>query len=132
MSGQRRAGRGRKQQRSSEWVVWAVVAVVTVVACAAVVLVMTRHDTQTPNSVAGPINAESLYAQHCGSCHGIDGGGAIGPKLSDGAVVDAFPDIDDQIDVITDGLEGTPAMPPFDDALSDAEIRAIAEYERAL
>lgn len=122
----------RKQQRSNDWLSWVVVAVVTVLVCAGVAVFFTSRGQETPNSVAGPIDPESLYAQHCGTCHGIDGAGVIGPKLNDGAVVAAFPDIDDQITVITGGVEATPAMPPFDDALSDAEIRAVAEYTRGL
>lgn len=44
-------------------------------------------------------------------------------------VVAAYPEIEDQLAVITDGRD---QMPPFDDALTDAEIRAIAEHTRRL
>lgn len=110
--------------------VWAGVAAVAVVACILVaVIVGSGGSDETPNSNSGPIDAEALYAQHCANCHAIDGSGAIGPKLADGRVVRRFPDIDDQIALIT---AGSNAMPPFDDSLSDDEIRAIAEYARSL
>ena len=44
-------------------------------------------------------------------------------------MVAAYPEIDDQIAVITDGRN---QMPPFGDSLTDAEIRAIAEHTRGL
>lgn len=123
----------KKQQGDGAWMVWALVGAVTVVACILVVVIVgSGGSDETPNSTSGPIDAEALYAQHCANCHAIDGSGAIGPQVNDGRVVRRFPDIDDQIAVITDGVPNTPAMPPFDDVLSDAEIRAVAEYERSL
>jgi mono/diheme cytochrome c family protein len=69
------------------------------------------------------------YEQHCSTCHGLQGEGQLGPQLGDGAVVEKYPDIDDQIAVITNGRN---QMPPFGQSLSDAEIRRIAEYTREL
>lgn len=116
--------------RRSDLVVWVVAGVVTVALCVVVVLVIgSRGADDTPASTAGPIDRAALYAQHCANCHGLDGSGGIGPQLNDGVVVERYPDIEDQIDVI---VEGRNAMPPFDDALSDEEIRAIATYERTL
>jgi mono/diheme cytochrome c family protein len=67
------------------------------------------------------------YEMHCSTCHGLQGEGQLGPQIGDGAVADAYPDIDDQIEVITNGRG---EMPPFGQSLSDEEIRAIAEYTR--
>jgi mono/diheme cytochrome c family protein len=75
------------------------------------------------------VDGAAVFAQSCAACHGRRGDGGAGPQLSDGRVVERFPDIDDQIAVITDGDGG---MPAFGDRLSEAEIRAVAEYERSL
>ncbi len=72
---------------------------------------------------------ERIYDLNCKSCHGAEGAGGFGPKLADGAVVEAFPDIEDQIAVI---VEGRGSMPAWDDTLTPEEIRAVAEYERGL
>ena len=75
------------------------------------------------------LNGADVYSNRCSSCHGSDAGGGLGPQLSDGKVKAKFPNIEDQIAVITKGRGG---MPGFGGKLSDAEIRAVAEYERSL
>ena len=52
-----------------------------------------------------------------------------GPKLSDGQVVERFPDVEDQIAVVTGGRGG---MPSFEGKLSPEEIAAVVEYTRTL
>ena len=80
------------------------------------------------NASDGPADVGAVvYSDNCASCHGSDGGGSIGPALADGLVVDAYPDIADQIVVITEGRGG---MPPFDSRLTPEEITAVAEYTR--
>jgi mono/diheme cytochrome c family protein len=98
-----------------------VVVVAATTVMGAVVIPSLTKDELTPAEVA------ASYEQHCGTCHGLRGEGQLGPQIGGGAVADAFPDIDDQIAVITEGRGG---MPPFGQSLSDAEIRAIAEYTR--
>lgn len=133
MSAQKKTKKKKDSDNGSAWMVWALVGAVTLVVCILVVVVVgSGGSDETPNSTDGPIDAEALYGVHCANCHAIDGSGAIGPQVNDGRVVRRYPDIDDQIAVITDGVPNTPAMPPFDDVLSDAEIRAVAEYERSL
>ncbi len=113
--------------------VWAIAAVITVAACALMVLwvipALTGTDGDDPDPVVTASDAAFLYERHCGTCHGLEGQGNIGPPLADGAVVAAYPEIDDQIAVITDGRN---QMPPFGDSLTDAEIRAVAEHTRGL
>jgi mono/diheme cytochrome c family protein len=67
-----------------------------------------------------------IYEANCASCHGADGSGGIGPKLA-GEVADAFPDIEDQIALVTDGRG---SMPSFDGRLTEDEIRQVVEYTR--
>jgi len=75
------------------------------------------------------VNGSEVFGNRCSSCHGSDAGGGLGPQLSKGRVVARFPDIADQIAVITNGRGG---MPGFKAQLSAEEIRAVAEYERSL
>lgn len=72
-------------------------------------------------------SGQDVYAENCARCHGTAGGGGVGPKLADGAVAEALPDIEDHIAVIRDG-RGT--MPAWEGTLDPDEIRAVARYER--
>jgi mono/diheme cytochrome c family protein len=73
------------------------------------------------------VTGRAVYGASCASCHGADGGGGVGTRLSDGAMVEAFPDIDDQIDIVADGKD---RMPAFVGRLSDDQIRAVVRYTR--
>ena len=68
-----------------------------------------------------------VYGTHCVNCHASDGGGGRGPKLAEGAVVEAFPDPGDQAAFIRAGKD---VMPAFENRLSDAEIDAVVRYTR--
>lgn len=68
----------------------------------------------------------SVFSASCAGCHGADGGGGIGPRLA-GRVTDDFPDIEDEIAVVTDGRR---SMPAFAGRLTDEEIRQVVEYTR--
>ncbi|HUF84894.1 MAG TPA: cytochrome c [Acidimicrobiia bacterium] len=78
---------------------------------------------------AGDPGAE-VYSSSCATCHGSDGGGGVGPRLAGGAVVDAYPNVADEIAVVTDGTSG--GMPGFGDRLSAEEIEQAVEYTRNL
>jgi cytochrome c oxidase subunit II len=68
-----------------------------------------------------------IFATNCAGCHGADGsGGNVGVKLA-GRVVEEFPEVEDQIAVVTDGRGG---MPSFRADLSEEEIRQVVEYTR--
>jgi mono/diheme cytochrome c family protein len=121
----RRRGKGTASR--PDWLIWVVAAVVGLAACVLMALVVIPAITTEEEAAVDPADAPFLYERHCGTCHGLEGQGNIGPQLADGAAVAAYPDIDDQIQVITDGRD---QMPPFDNALTDNEIRAIAEYTR--
>jgi mono/diheme cytochrome c family protein len=90
-------------------------------------------------------------AYSCARCHTIgwsygdpqqSGGGAMGPNLTGGSEVRQFPDAQDQIDFVTAGSvdgkkygqqgQGSGRMPGFGQLLTQAQIRAIVDYERGL
>lgn len=75
---------------------------------------------------AGPRSGREIYKAVCLTCHGADGQGGVGPRLA-GVVAQKYPDIEEQIAVVTNG---TGRMPAFRGSLSAAEIRKVVEYER--
>jgi mono/diheme cytochrome c family protein len=84
-----------------------------------------------------------LFSSSCASCHGGQGGGGVGPQLSDGAVLETWPDFKDHIEWVTLGSAGWPedtygaqgkpkkgGMPSFEGVLTEEEIALIVRYER--
>lgn len=93
-------------------------------------------DAAKPAAVAAPAklghddlvkNGEKIYASTCAACHQATGQGMkpAFPALVGSAVV-AGP-VDGHITQI---LKGKNAMPPFGPQLSDADVAAVATYER--
>ncbi len=93
------------------------------------VIALFANESSTPATPADPEAAAGadVYADNCASCHGGDGGGGVGPALADGAVVAAFPDPEEQIQVIAEGRDG---MPAFGDQLDAEQIQAVTDYTR--
>ncbi|MEZ5244646.1 MAG: cytochrome c [Acidimicrobiales bacterium] len=110
--------------------------IVGVGAATAVVLLFSLRgapdDTPTASTAAGPDTGQVLaggaeiYEQRCASCHGNEGQGGQGPRLA-GTVVLNYPDVTEQIDLVTDGRNG---MPPFAMTLTDDEIAAVVSFTR--
>lgn len=73
------------------------------------------------------VQGQEIYARNCASCHGSAGGGGVGPKLSEGAVLAAYPNIKDQIDLVSQGRGN---MPAYQDRLSGQEQEAVVRYTR--
>ena len=101
------------------------VCVVSLTACAG-------ESPEVPLGPDGEPDAElslgrDVYSRRCANCHGAGGGGGTGPRLSDGAVVEAYPDIADQRLIIAEGRNG---MPAFSGSLSSAELDAVVRYTR--
>ena len=67
------------------------------------------------------------YIDRCANCHGNDGGGGRGTKLSEGLMIRRYPDIDDQIEIVTKGVR---AMPAFGEVLDTGQILAVVTYTR--
>lgn len=73
------------------------------------------------------VQGRAVYAEHCASCHGRGGGGGQGPKLNDGAVLEAYQNIEDQVAVVFDGKG---SMPSFSKRLTQAQIESVTRYTR--
>lgn len=104
-----------------------------IAALGAVVFVLMLFFNEPSSSSGGGSSAANpgaeIYGASCARCHGADGGGGIGPQLSDGAVVEAFPDPADEVAVVTDGRG---SMPAFGGSLSETEIQQVVDYTRTL
>ena len=66
-----------------------------------------------------------VWSQSCSRCHGNDGGGGSGPKLSDGKATETFSDPADMGQLV---LDGKGAMPSFSGKLSESEVAAVVRY----
>ena len=73
------------------------------------------------------VEGRAVYTRRCAGCHGTGGDGGRGPKLAEGRVVERYPEIEDQVEVVTNGRGG---MPAFADTLGPAEIEAVVRYTR--
>lgn len=88
-----------------------------------------------------------IYAEHCASCHGAAGGGAVGPAFTNGAVITQFSSATDQVEWIAKGTDGFLAegkarygsngdvdaaqnMPAFAEKLTAEELFLVTYYER--
>jgi mono/diheme cytochrome c family protein len=105
-----------------------VIEIVVLLAAAVFFVLLFANEPDTVSSATAAPGA-SLFAANCASCHGSDGGGGVGPQLSDGKVTAAFPDAADEITVVTNGRG---AMPAFGKGLSADEIALVVEYTRTL
>ena len=75
---------------------------------------------------ARPTTGKAIYVARCATCHGVGGQGGVGPALA-GVVASKYPNIDDQIAVVTNGRG---AMPSWRGELTPKEIRKVVEYTR--
>ena len=73
------------------------------------------------------VEGRTIWTGQCASCHGVSGRGGRGPKLSEGQVLDRFPDASSQEALI---LNGRGAMPAYAGRLSDEQITSVVRYTR--
>ena len=73
------------------------------------------------------LEGREIWGDQCSRCHGSDGGGRSGPRLNGGRVIERYPEVADQVDLIVQGRGG---MPAYRDRLSAAEIDAVVRYTR--
>ena len=62
-----------------------------------------RPDVETTGVLQ---HGAEIYAQRCSSCHGANGGGGAGYKLTDGEVMITFPHMEDMVEWIAKGSDG--------------------------
>jgi cytochrome c oxidase subunit II len=72
------------------------------------------------------VTGRAVFVANCQRCHGPRGQGLIGPRLA-GVVSGSFPNIQNEINVVTNGAG---AMPAWGGKLSAADIRAVVRYTR--
>jgi mono/diheme cytochrome c family protein len=105
-----------------------VVEVLVLIGTAIVVLLLFTNEPDSTS--AGPQTpGAQVFAASCARCHGADGSGGTGPQLSQGAVVQDFPDVADEIAFVT---KGRGSMPSFGGQLSPGEIRQVVDFTRTL
>ncbi len=73
------------------------------------------------------VDGRRVYIDRCANCHGNAGGGGRGTKLSEGLMIQRYPDIDAQIRIV---VEGVRAMPGFDEVLDAGQVRSVVRYTR--
>jgi len=73
------------------------------------------------------VTGRSIYGASCASCHGADGRGGVGSRLDGASLIEAYPDIGDQMEVVTNGRN---RMPAFVGRLDDDQVRAVVRYTR--
>jgi len=104
-----------------------VVEVLALVAAVVFVIMLFANEPGGSNAPSSP--GAALFSENCARCHGSDGGGGLGPQLSGGRVVKAFPNEQDQITFVTHGRDG---MPAFGNSLSPQQIKQVVDYTRTL
>jgi cytochrome c oxidase subunit 2 len=70
---------------------------------------------------------EEVYGANCLACHGAKGEGGMGNAIAKSSIV--MGDIAGHLDVIMRGVAKT-QMPAFGEQLSDADVAAVATYQR--
>lgn len=72
------------------------------------------------------IEGRLIYIANCARCHATSGGGGAGSRLA-GKMVDKYPDVASQIEIVTKGKGG---MPAWASKLTAEEIAAVVDYTR--
>ena len=72
------------------------------------------------------LEGRKVFAAYCATCHGISGGGGVGPSFSDGKLLTDFPDAQAQVAFVS---AGQGVMPSFS-SLGKSRLEAVVRYER--
>lgn len=83
-----------------------------------------------PNGEIDPALAagKATWSRHCSNCHGSAGQGGRGRKLNSGVIFKLYPEVSNQIEIISSGKGQN--MPAFATTLSAEEIEAVSRYIR--
>jgi len=89
-----------------------------------------QPDVPIPTTEESLVLGETLYAENCSQCHGLDGQGTRRiPALNVQTFLEETPDAAIE-QIVTAGVSGTP-MPAWGDRMAEAEIQAIVGYIRS-
>jgi cytochrome c6 len=88
------------------------------------VVMLFANEPSTSGAAASP--GGQIFQMNCASCHGSQGEGVVGPKLA-GVVTHDFPNVTDQISVVT---KGKGSMPAFGGTLTAAQIQQVVAFTR--
>ena len=84
-------------------------------------------DVALPEDADAELRAGAdVFRARCASCHGADGGGAIGPSLSE---IETRLEDDAQRAVVVTGRN---TMPSFGNTLSESDLDAVVRYVREI
>lgn len=72
---------------------------------------------------------EVLYQSMCSLCHGVGGGGGVGPALNDGLTTQKYAVLLDEVELLQNGGTG---MPAYGLTLEQEEIDALVAYRRSV
>jgi mono/diheme cytochrome c family protein len=100
------------------------VQVLALVTAAVFVVLLFANEPDTARS-SGPVDGAILYSDNCAGCHGPSGSGGVGPSFV--GIVERYPEVSDEIAVVTDGRG---SMPAWADHLTAEEIAAVVEFTR--
>ena len=103
-----------------------IIEIVVGIAALAFVIALFVNEPDGGGGAASTSPGAAVFAASCAGCHGADGGGGVGPQLA-GRVVDRFPDVADQVAVVTNGRGG---MPSFKGRLTPKQIDQVVAYTR--
>jgi len=95
----------------------------------AFVVLLFANEPGSNGSATARTPGARVFVANCARCHGTDGGGGLGPRLSGGAVRRDFADSQDEVAFVTNGRDG---MPAFGHTLSPEQIRQVVDYTRTL
>ncbi len=80
---------------------------------------------------AGLLQARAVFTKNCASCHAEDGGGGIGPNLTDTSWIHGDGSVDGILKVVREGVSEK-GMPPWGPILKREETLAVSAFVRSL
>lgn len=87
--------------------------------------------TESENNTDPIKMGQAVYASKCSVCHQPNGEGSIGPNLTDNYWIHGQGTLVDIETVIKKGVDGK-GMPPWEQALSVAELKAVVAFVHSL
>jgi len=72
------------------------------------------------------VEGRALFVANCQRCHGARGQGQVGPRLA-GVVTHSFPNIQNQINIVSNGAG---QMPAWKGKLTPKQIHSVVRYTR--